>query len=200
MHWQVWKHHSHIQETIISSFTLGKDELCPCWPYPEKRMFHLFVTPIYVTMTRNIGSKPTIEEEDWYEPFIQHIMDRRELPDPVKRAEIQQRATRFTLRGNQLYRQSLNGILLHCLSIDKAATVMTEVHAGVCRGHQSGPKLQYQLKRLSYYWPTMVVNCIDYAKRCHVCQLYTDYGHVPAEPLHTTSCSWPFSTWGMDIV
>lgn len=37
-------------------------------------------------------------------------------------------------------------------------------------------------------------------KRCRVCQLHSDYGHVLAEPLHTTSCSWPFSKWGMDIV
>lgn len=46
----------------------------------------------------------------------------------------------------------------------------------------------------------MVVDCIDYAKRCRVCQLYNDYDHVLAEPLHTTSHSWPFSKWGMDIV
>lgn len=66
---------------------------------------------------------------------------------------------------------------------------MNEVHTGVCGRHQSGPKLQYQLKRLDYYWPTMVVHCIEYAKRYCVCQLHSDYGHIPAEPLHTTFCS-----------
>lgn len=78
--------------------------------------------------------------------------------------------------------------------------MMNEVHAGVCGEHQSGSKLQYQLKILGYYWPTMEVDCIEYAKRCHVCQLHSDCGLVPTEPLHTTSCSWSFSKWGMDIV
>lgn len=78
--------------------------------------------------------------------------------------------------------------------------MMNEVHAGVCGGHQSGTKLQHQLKRLGYYWPTMMVNCIEYAKRYRICQLHNDYGHVSVKPLHTTSFSWPFSKWGMDIV
>lgn len=56
---------------------------------------------------------------------------------------------------------------------------MNEVHTEVCNRHQSGSKLQYQAKRLGYYWPTMVVYCIEYTKRCHVCQLDSDYGHVP---------------------
>lgn len=46
----------------------------------------------------------------------------------------------------------------------------------------------------------MVVDCIEYAKRFCVCQLHSDYGYVPAKPLHITSCSWPFSKWGMDVV
>lgn len=82
----------------------------------------------------------------------------------------------------------------------EASIVMNKVHARVCGKNQSGPKLQYQLKRLGHYWPTMVVNCIEYAKRCHVCQLHSDYSHVLAKPLHTTSCSWLFFRWGMGIV
>lgn len=84
--------------------------------------------------------------------------------------------------------------------MDEAIKVMNEVYAGVCGGHQSSPKLQYQLNRLDYYWPTMLVDYIEYAKQCHIFQLHNNYGHVPAEPLHTTSCSWPFSKWRMNIV
>lgn len=46
----------------------------------------------------------------------------------------------------------------------------------------------------------MVTDCIEYAKRCHVFQLHSDYGHVPLELIHTISYAWPFSKWGMDIV
>lgn len=139
-------------------------------------------------------------EEDWFEPLIQHLMDKREPIDPIKHAKMRQHAPRFTLQGNQLYRRSLDGILLRCLLANEASNVINEMHAGVFGGHQSGPKLQYQLRRLSYYWPTMVVDCTEYAKRCHVYQLRRNYGHIPVKPLHITSYSWPFFKWGMDIV
>lgn len=127
-------------------------------------------------------------------------MDRREPTDPIKHTEMRWCAPQFTLQSNQLYRRSLDNILLRCVSTNVVNKVINKVHVGVCGGHQSGPKLKYQLKRLGYYWLTMVVNCIEYAKWCHICQWQSDYGHVPAEPLHTTSCSWSFSKWGMDIV
>lgn len=82
-----------------------------------------------------MNGKPTLEDEDWCEPLIQHLLDRREPSNPVKHAEIRRRAPWFTLQGNQLFSQSLDGILLRCLSADKASTVMNEVHAGVCGGH-----------------------------------------------------------------
>lgn len=33
-----------------------------------------------------INGTPTTEEEDWHKPLIQHLMDRAEPSDPIKRA------------------------------------------------------------------------------------------------------------------
>uniref|UniRef100_A0A2N9I0X6 Uncharacterized protein n=1 Tax=Fagus sylvatica TaxID=28930 RepID=A0A2N9I0X6_FAGSY len=56
------------------------------------------------------------------------------------------------------------------------------------------------IKRMGYYWPTIVKDCMDYAKRCEACQLHANYIHQPPEPLHPTVASWPFDAWGLDVV
>ncbi|KAL0394674.1 UNVERIFIED_CONTAM: hypothetical protein Slati_4433600 [Sesamum latifolium] len=53
---------------------------------------------------------------------------------------------------------------------------------------------------MGYYWPTMVKDCIDYAKRCQACQFHANLIHQPPEPLHPTVASWPFDAWGLDVV
>ena len=69
---------------------------------------------------------------------------------------------------------------------------MEEAHSGVYGAHQSGPKLYHRIKRMGYYWPTMVKDCMDYAKTCEACQLHANHIHQPPEPLHPTVASWPF--------
>jgi hypothetical protein len=77
---------------------------------------------------------------------------------------------------------------LRCLSSDEARQAMYEVHSGVCGAHRSGPKMRVKLKQMGYYWPTMVQNCMDYVKRCNICQIHGDY--MP-NPLRPTVASWP---------
>ncbi|KAM1863222.1 hypothetical protein ACFX14_003596 [Malus domestica] len=77
---------------------------------------------------------------------------------------------------------------------------MEEAHSGICGAHQSGPKLHFQLKRMGYYWPSMVNDCLEYAKRCQACQFHANFIHQPPEPLHPTATSWPFDAWGLDVV
>ncbi|KAA0062673.1 uncharacterized protein E6C27_scaffold79G001930 [Cucumis melo var. makuwa] len=54
----------------------------------------------------------------------------------------------------------------------------------LCGAHQSGPKLQFQLRRMGYYWPKMVQDSIDYAKKCGACQYHANFIHQPLKPLH----------------
>ncbi|KAK4407978.1 hypothetical protein Sango_0378800 [Sesamum angolense] len=77
---------------------------------------------------------------------------------------------------------------------------MEEAHSGICGAHQSGPKLHFRIKRMGYYWPTMVKDCMDYARRCQACQFHANLIHQPPEPMHPTVASWPFDAWGLDVV
>ncbi|KAK4381668.1 hypothetical protein Sango_2944900 [Sesamum angolense] len=70
----------------------------------------------------------------------------------------------------------------------------------VCGAHQSGPELHFRIKRIGYYWPTMVKDCIDYARRCQACQFHANLIHQPIEPFHPTIASWLFDAWGLDVV
>ncbi|KAB2626360.1 S2-RNase [Pyrus ussuriensis x Pyrus communis] len=56
-----------------------------------------------------------------------------------------------------------------CLGEEEANQAMEEAHSGVCGAHQSGPKLHFQLKRMGYYWPSMVKDCLEHAKSLHRC-------------------------------
>ncbi|KAL0288521.1 UNVERIFIED_CONTAM: hypothetical protein Sangu_2654300 [Sesamum angustifolium] len=53
---------------------------------------------------------------------------------------------------------------------------------------------------MGYYWPTMVKDCIDYARRCQTCQFHANLIHQPLEPLHPTVVSWSFDARGLDVV
>ncbi|KAL0410876.1 UNVERIFIED_CONTAM: hypothetical protein Slati_3677300 [Sesamum latifolium] len=95
-----------------------------------------------------------IQREDWRQPLIDYL------------------------------KRSFDGVFLRCLSGDEAIQAMEEAHSGVCGAHQSGPKLHFRIKRMGYYWPTMVKTCINYAQRCQACQFHANFIHQPPEPLH----------------
>ena len=88
-----------------------------------------------------------------------------------------------------MHLQRLDGLLLRCLDDEEAAKALEEACSGICGAHQSGPKLHFQIKRIGYYWPIMVKDCMDYAKRSSICQFHANFIHQSLEPLHPTVAS-----------
>ncbi|GKV14736.1 hypothetical protein SLEP1_g25561 [Rubroshorea leprosula] len=78
--------------------------------------------------------------------------------------------------------------------------VVEEAHSRICGVHQFGPKLHYRIRRMGYYWLTMVKDCMEYAKKCEACHFHATFIHQPLEPLHPTIASWPFHAWGLDVI
>ncbi|XP_049372499.1 uncharacterized protein LOC125837412 [Solanum verrucosum] len=137
---------------------------------------------------------------DWRHALIDYLCYNILPEDPKKRTEIRRRAPRFLYYKDTLYRRSFEGILLRCLGEEEAIQTMQEAHSGVCGSHQSGPKLHFHIKRMGYCWPTMVKDCLDYARRCQACQFHANFMHQPPDVLHLTVASWPFNAWGLDVV
>ena len=46
----------------------------------------------------------------------------------------------------------------------------------------------------------MIADAVKYAQRCKACQIHADFIYQPPELLHLTIASWPFESWGIDIV
>ncbi|XP_071917090.1 uncharacterized protein [Coffea arabica] len=141
----------------------------------EENAYHIFVHEI--------------ETEDWRHLIIDYLNHGKLPEDPKKRVDIRRRAPRFIYYKETLYRRSFDGVFLRCFGEDEAMQAMEEAHSGICGAHQSGPKLHFRIKRMGYYWPTMVKDCIDFARRCQTCQFHGNFIHQPPEPLHPTVAS-----------
>ncbi|KAH0727912.1 hypothetical protein KY289_003961 [Solanum tuberosum] len=100
---------------------------------------------------------------DWRHALIDYLCYNILPEDPKRKIEIRRRAPRFLYYKDTLYRRSFEGVLLRCLGEEEAIQAMQETHSGVCGPHQSGPRLHFHIKRMVYYWPTMVKDCLDYA-------------------------------------
>ena len=60
--------------------------------------------------------------------------------------------------------------------------------------------MRWLLKRYGYFWPTILKDCIDFAKSCLACQKYGPIQHVLAINLQSVIKPWPFRGWAMDII
>ncbi|XP_057952939.1 uncharacterized protein LOC131147187 [Malania oleifera] len=103
------------------------------------------------------------------------------------RRTIRRLAIGFFLDGEILYKRNYDMALVRCVEAQEARQVMHEVHEGVCGTHVGGHSLARKILRSGYYWMTMEKDCINYARKCHKCQVYGDRIQVPPAPLHVLS-------------
>jgi len=153
--------------------------LCPKYS-PE-------VSEVHTTST---NFKP----RDWRFPIVNYALHDILPREPREAVSIRRRSTRFyyNVVVKMLYRRSYDGILLHCLSNSEAQEVIEEAHDGICGAHQPGPNLKHRLHRFGYYWPIMITDAVEYAKRCKACQIHADFIHQLSELLHPIVAAWPF--------
>jgi ribonuclease HI len=136
------------------------------------------------------------DASDWRTPIINY------LRNPSVRTDRNVRRTNFkyVLMSDELYRRTVNDILLKCLGPGDAILAMADVHEGICGTHQSTPKMKCLLRRSDFYWPNMIADCFKYYKGCQVCQKFGELQLVPAAELHPIIKPWPFRGWGLDFI
>ncbi|KAJ3688919.1 hypothetical protein LUZ61_018083 [Rhynchospora tenuis] len=135
-------------------------------------------------------------KEDWRKPFVDYFQHQVFPGGKMEREQLKRRVLCYVYVNDTLYRRSYDQLWLRCVSQEEAQKIVREVHSGFCGAHQSGPKMRLHIKRMGYYWPTMIADCENYAKRCHMCQVNGDFIHQHPNPLHPTVASWPFNKWG----
>ena len=125
----------------------------------------------------------------------------RELPDNRNKAhKIQIQSARFSLVNGQLFKRSLDGPYLKCLSTEYGHYVLAELHEGICVNHPGGRTLAHRAHTQGYYWLTMRSDAVDYVRKCDQCQRLAPILRSPAQDLISITSPWPFAQWGIDIV
>ncbi|KAL0355818.1 UNVERIFIED_CONTAM: hypothetical protein Sradi_4028700 [Sesamum radiatum] len=157
-----------------------------------------------------IKEHPVIEEREelqaiennrlWKVEFMNYLKEGI-LPDnPIKARRLKFKATRFTIIGNDLYKRTIDGPLLKCLDEKRAQYVLREIHEGSCGNHSSGRSLAQKVCWQGYFWPTLVKDATEFARKCESCQRFGSLIHTPATPMEPIRIACPFDQWGIDIV
>ncbi|XP_074314510.1 uncharacterized protein LOC141649727 [Silene latifolia] len=112
---------------------------------------------------------PQEEIDDWRKPYISWLRAEVLPPDQKDAKSFKMKSSRFVLIDGILFRKSLGGPYLRCLSIQEAHAVICDIHSGDCGNHTGGRSLSNKTLRQGYFWPTMRKDAIDYIKKCEEC-------------------------------
>ncbi|KAK2362505.1 hypothetical protein QL285_087565 [Trifolium repens] len=150
--------------------------------------FERFATEIFVI--------DNLSDTDWRKPIVKYLED----PTGITDRKTKYKALSYTIIGNELFKKTPEGVLLKCLSENEAFLAITNVHSGSYGVHQAGHKMKWLLFRRGLYWPSMLKDCIEFAKGCQECQRHAGIQHVPASELHSVVKPWPFRGWALDLI
>jgi hypothetical protein len=101
---------------------------------------------------------------------------------------------------NTLCRRTIYGLLLKCLDSDQSKIAMGEDHEDICGTHQSTHKMKWLLRRVGFYWLTMISDCFRDYKGCELCQKFRDVQLAPATMLHPIMKPRSFRGWALNFI
>jgi hypothetical protein len=133
---------------------------------------------------------------DWRAPMLAYLRDSSAKVDK----SVRRSAFKYVLHNDELYRRTIEDLLLKCLGSDLTRVAMREIHEGICGTHQSAPKMKWLSRRAGFYWSTMMADCFRYYKGCEECQRFGNVQLVPTIMLHPIIKQWPFRGWGLDFI
>lgn len=82
----------------------------------------------------------------------------------------------------------------------EASTIIKLIHEGFEGVHAKRPAMAKKILRAGYYMIIMEVECYNFVKRCHKCQIFAGKIHVPPTRLNILTSHWPFSMWGIEMI
>ena len=124
---------------IAASLPLREAIYLPIYYKPDSSILHTQVSQIQ-------GASPS-----WMDPIRLYIV-KGELPDDRSIAhKIQIRSVRFSIIDEQLYKRSLGGPYLKCLTPEQGQYVLAELHEGICGNHLGGRTLAHRAHTQGYY-------------------------------------------------
>jgi hypothetical protein len=74
---------------------------------------------------------------DWRLPLLECLRNPRKTTDK----KVKRQVLKYTSLDGDLYRRTIDGVLLKCLGEEHAKVAAREVHDGICGAHQSAYKM-----------------------------------------------------------
>jgi hypothetical protein len=90
--------------------------------------------------------------------------------------------------------------LLRCVNKEEGQQILSEVHAGVCRGHIGARALAAKVLWWSFHWPAMIDDIAKLVSICEACKRFSHKMKAPTQPVQLIASLWPLQRWGTDIV
>ncbi|GKU99828.1 hypothetical protein SLEP1_g12615 [Rubroshorea leprosula] len=59
---------------------------------------------------------------------------------------------------------------------------------------------RFPIIKHGFFWPSVLKDCITYAKGCKSCQIHGPLQRVPASELNSIVKPWPFRGWAIDLI
>ena len=87
------------------------------------------------------------KNNDWRKPLVDYLRSPTGLTD----RKIKYRALSFVLIENELFKKTVEEVLLKCLGESEAYEAVSSVHSRACGAHQAGHKMKWLLMRLGVY-------------------------------------------------
>jgi hypothetical protein len=111
-----------------------------------------------------------IQGEDWRAPIMAYLRHHYEPDNNTELIRMQQRVKAYQVIGDELYKTSVTGPLLHCLSKDGGNKLLAQTHLGVCRGHIRSGALTTKVLKQGFYWPSIIDDASKLVITCWACQ------------------------------
>jgi hypothetical protein len=83
---------------------------------------------------------------------------------------------------DELYKTSVRGPLLHCLSIDEGKELLAQMHSGVCGGHIGSRALAGKVFRQGFYWSSIIDDASKFVTTCQACQKFSPNSKAHSQP------------------
>jgi hypothetical protein len=91
-------------------------------------------------------------DDDWRKPIVEYLEN---ITGDVA-WKIKYRALNYVIIGIELFKKTVEWVLLKCLNETEAYIAISDVHSGVCGSHQTTHKMKWFLFRQGMYWPSML--------------------------------------------
>ena len=129
--------------------------------------------PIYYQPVSSIAS-PQVNRVDkdlpsWMDLVTLYLSTGQLSSERDKAHKLKVQSARFSLVDGQLFKQSLGGPYLKCMTLEQSHYVLVELHEGICGNHPIGRTLAHRAHTQGYYWPIMRAVATNYTRKCDRC-------------------------------